>query len=88
MVRSSRNQTLAIGETSVPASQSFHEALSPHFHGGCFQQIVFLTQILVQVEQLFRTVFRPPNVFEMAIGERLKRLRLALPRYSLFTALS
>ena len=46
--------------------------------GIIFCQVMFFAGIMIEVKQVLASFQRPPNIFAMAIGQRMKRLRRAV----------
>src|ERR1039458_2976169 len=61
-----------------------YESRPPLLHqgalGGHFGQVMLLVGVLGQVEQVLSSVQGPPDVFELAIGEGVESLLLAVTR--------
>jgi len=77
-IGTSGKEPLAVGEPFRTMEQLLDEPLPPAekpvLLGGVRGQIVFLAWITVEIEHLFRTGSRAPNVLEMTICQTVERL--------------
>jgi len=84
LIRASRNQLTAVREAFRPLGEPFREHGAPRPQRFAvvfiFRKVAFLTRVTGQIEEVFRTVAGAPNVFETTVGQRMKRLCLAVTR--------